>query len=225
MYTSMTDSIPTVGENYDRLAGEYTRHVADELRHKPLDRSLLLRFAAELSGRGTICDIGCGPGHVARFLHEAGTEVFGMDISSAMLDQARKLNPMIPFHQGDMLALELPNGTLAGIVAFYAIVNIPEHSLIQVFREMERALEPGGRLLLAFHVGDEHIHVEELWGVTISMDFFLFEPERIQLYLEEAGFAIREVIVREPYPPDVEYQSRRAYIFARKPEGIITPVT
>ncbi len=35
--------------------------------------------------------------------------------------------------------------------------------------------------------------------------------------MEAAGFAIEEVIEREPYAPEVEYQSRRAYIFARKP--------
>ena len=34
--------------------------------------------------------------------------------------------------------------------------------------------------------------------------------------LEVAGFTIEEVVEREPYP-DVEYPSRRAYIFARKP--------
>jgi hypothetical protein len=35
--------------------------------------------------------------------------------------------------------------------------------------------------------------------------------------LEVAGFGIQEIIEREPYAPDVEYQSRRAYVFARKP--------
>jgi len=34
--------------------------------------------------------------------------------------------------------------------------------------------------------------------------------------MEEAGFEIEEVIEREPYE-GVEYPSRRAYIFAKKP--------
>jgi len=49
------------------------------------------------------------------------------------------------------------------------------------------------------------------------MDFFLFPPQEIRRSMEAAGFAIEEVIEREPYAPEVEYQSRRAYIFARKP--------
>ncbi|MGA2588568.1 MAG: hypothetical protein ABSH32_01510 [Bryobacteraceae bacterium] len=49
------------------------------------------------------------------------------------------------------------------------------------------------------------------------MEFLLFPPSEIRRYLEEAGLAIEEVIERDPYP-EVEHQSRRAYIFARKPE-------
>jgi hypothetical protein len=47
------------------------------------------------------------------------------------------------------------------------------------------------------------------------MDFHLHPPARIRLDLEGAGFSVEQVIEREPYP-DVEYQSRRAYVFARK---------
>jgi hypothetical protein len=82
---------------------------------------------------------------------------------------------------------------------------------------MVRVLQPGGLLLLAFHAGDKTLHEEELWGRSISMDFFLFPTLEIRGVLEAAGFAIEEVIERRPYAPEVEYQSRRAYIFARKP--------
>jgi ubiquinone/menaquinone biosynthesis C-methylase UbiE len=85
-----------------------------------------------------VCDMGCGPGQVARYLHEAGAPVFGLDLSPQMLEQARQLNPGISFREGNMLALDLQDRTLAGIAAFYAIVNIPKDSLPLVFREMER---------------------------------------------------------------------------------------
>jgi hypothetical protein len=77
-------------------------------------------------------------------------------------------------------------------------------------------LQPGGLLLLAFHTGNEVLHEDELWGQKISMDFLLLQPSEIRVDLEVAGFTIEEVVEREPYP-DVEYPSRRAYIFARKP--------
>jgi SAM-dependent methyltransferase len=211
----MKDPTNSIRESYDRLAEEYAHRIADELQHKPLDRELLTRFTRETKGRGDVCDMGCGPGHVARYLRDAGGSVFGLDLSPGMLEQARKLNPDIPFREGNMLALDLADGTLAGIAAFYAIVNIPKPSLALVFQEFQRVLRPDGLLLLAFHMGDEIIREEELWGQKISMDFLLLQPSEIKLGLDAAGLTIEEVVEREPYP-DVEYPSRRAYIFARK---------
>ena len=213
----MSDSLTkAIRESYDRLAEEYARRIANELEHKPLDRELLDRFARATEGRGEVCDMGCGPGHVARHLHDAGANVFGLDLSPGMVEQARKLNPHIPFREGNMMALDIADDTLAGVAAFYAIVNIPRQSLPLVFREIKRALRPGGLLLLAFHAGDEVIHEEELWGQKISMDFSLFPTPVIKSDLESAGFVVEEIIERPPYP-DVEYPSYRAYIFARKP--------
>jgi ubiquinone/menaquinone biosynthesis C-methylase UbiE len=215
----MSDASHSIRDSYDRVADEYTRHIFDELQSKPLDRALLDRFAAETAGIGRVCDIGCGPGHVARYLHKAGVTVFGLDLSQGMLEQAQKLNPEIRFTQGNMLGLELADDSLAGIVAFYSIVHLPQQSLPQAFREMERVLQPGGRVLLAFHMGNEVIQRKELWGQPVSLDFFFFEPAIIQREMESSGLRIEEVIEREPYAPEVEYQSRRAYIFARKPDS------
>jgi ubiquinone/menaquinone biosynthesis C-methylase UbiE len=208
--------IRIICDDYDKLAEDYARNIYDELRHKPLDRALLDRLAASLRGRGEICDMGCGPGQVARYLKDAGAEVFGLDLSRGMLEQARKLNPDIRFREGNMLALDLPDESLAGIAAFYAIVNLPKEVLPQVFREMARVLKPEGHLLLAFHAGDETLQEKELWGHRIAMDFLLLPPVGIREQLEQAGLTIDEVIERDPYP-DVEYPSHRAYIFASKP--------
>lgn len=213
----------SIRDSYDRVADEYARRLFGELRSKPLDRQLLDRFAADVARRGEVCDMGCGPGQVARYLRDAGTSVFGLDLSPGMVAEARRLNPDIAFREGDMLALDLADGALAGIAAFYAIVNIPAGSLPAVFREMARVLQPAGLLLLAFHAGREAVRERELWGRPIEMDFFFFEPPAIRRALEDAGFVVEDVIERGPYAPDVEYQSRRAYVFARRPASAAAP--
>jgi ubiquinone/menaquinone biosynthesis C-methylase UbiE len=215
MEDNLTQSIR---DSYDRLADEYALRISGELQHKPLDRELLNRFAAEIAEREEVCDMGCGPGHVARYLRDLGTSVFGLDLSPKMLEEARRLNPDISFQVGNMMDLSLEDRTLAGIAAFYAIVNIPKECLPLVFREMERVLQPGGLLLLAFHCGDQVLRENELWGRSIAMDFFLFQPSEIRRFVEAAGLDIEDIIERGPYAPEVEYQSRRAYVLARKPQ-------
>jgi len=203
--------------SYDQVADEYARRIFDELRHKPLDRQLLDRFAASVCDAGPACDMGCGPGQVAHYLHERGVQVCGVDLSPAMVERARSLTPGVEFRQGDMMALDAPDGAWAGIAAFYSIIHIPRGDMAQALGELRRALRPGGLLLLAFHLGDDTIHLDDWWDQKVCVDFFFFRSAEMEGYLTSAGFEIEEIIEREPYP-EVEHPSRRAYIFARRPK-------
>jgi SAM-dependent methyltransferase len=202
--------------SYDVVADEYVRRIFDELQYKPLDRRLLDRFAARVRDVGPACDMGCGPGHVARYLHERGVQVCGVDLSPAMVERARRLTPGIEFRQGDMMALDTPDATWAGIAAFYSIIHIARDDMARALGELRRVLRPGGLLLLAFHIGDDTIHLEEWWGQKVCVDFFFFRSDEVAGYLRAAGFEIEEIIEREPYP-DVEHPSRRSYLFAGRP--------
>lgn len=212
----MSDTVESIRRNYDSVADEYARRIFDELRNKPLDRQLLDRFVAATRERGEVCDMGCGPGHVARYLRDAGAAASGLDLSPGMLEQARQLNPGMEFRQGNMLALDMKEDSLAGITAFYAIVNLPPEVLPTVFREMHRVLRPDGLLLLAFHNGDEERHLTEFLDRPVDMSFHLFDPRVLGRVLESIGFKVEEIIERDAYP-EVEHPTRRAYIFARKP--------
>jgi ubiquinone/menaquinone biosynthesis C-methylase UbiE len=207
------EELETIRRSYDSVAGDYTARLANELEGKPLDLAWLDRFAARLQGAGFVCDLGCGPGHVARYLWDAGVDVFGLDLSPAMVAEASRLNPQISFCEGNMLALELEAGSLAGIVAFYAIVNLTMADIGKALREMRRVLRSGGQLLLAFHVGNETVHLDELWGRPVALDFRFFPSRNILQALAESGFEIGQAIERDPYP-DAEYPSRRAYMMA-----------
>lgn len=202
--------------SYDLVAEEYVRRIFDELRHKPLDRQLLDRLAARVRGVGPVCDMGCGPGHVARYLFEQGAEVCGVDLSPAMVEHARRLTPGIEFRQGDMMALDALDAAWAGIAAMYSIIHIPRRDMVRTLRELRRVLRPAGTLLMAFHIGDDTVHLDEWWGHKVSVDFHFFRSEEMAGYLRESGFEIEEIIERDPYP-DVEHQSRRSYIVARRP--------
>jgi SAM-dependent methyltransferase len=211
----MGDDEDKTRASYDRVAAEYARRLDDELDHKPLERRLLAEFAGRVAGR--IADVGCGPGHVAAYLRERGADVVGLDLSAAMVEQARALHPGVAFEQADMRALPLEDGALGGIVALYSLIHIPRGEVATVLREFRRVLRPGGLLLVGFHVGEEIRHVDEFFGEPVDLDFIFFTTEEMAGYLAAAAFALEETIAREPYP-EVEVQTRRAYLSARRPE-------
>ena len=149
---------PTVA--YDAVAARYAGRFLHELDTKPFDQDLLTRFATVLTanrrahGTGVICDLGCGPGHVGAFLAERGARVVGIDHSRGMVTQARLHYPTMPVGQGDMAALGLLDGSLAGIVCFYALIHIPRAQVPDVLHELHRVLTVGGALLVAVHGGE-----------------------------------------------------------------------
>ena len=212
----MNMDINELRDSYDQVAGEYVTRIFHELEHKPMDRALLDRFAAEERGLGTVCDMGCGPGHVAQYLHKQGVHVLGIDVSPRMVEQARQLNPEIEFQQGNMSSLDVENEAWGGIVAFYSIIHIPRAEVISVLREFRRVLQSNGLLLLSFHLGQEIIHLDEWWGEKVALDFVFFQLHEMEDYLKAEGFEIEDSIERLPYE-GFEVQTRRAYIFARKP--------
>jgi SAM-dependent methyltransferase len=205
-----------VQTTYDDLAAEYAARLAGELAGKPLDRALLDRFAEKVRGIGPVYELGCGPGHVARYLHERGVDVSGIDLSPAMVEQAQRLHPDIAFRRGDMLALDVPEGALAGVVSFYAIVHLAPEALPEAFGEIRRVLRPEGTVLLAFHVGEGSVRPGELWGIPTALDWIFFRTEEVIKSLGAAGLVVTEAIERDPYE-GVEHPSRRAYVFARAP--------
>jgi SAM-dependent methyltransferase len=203
-----------VRESYDSAAKVYAEHLASELVQKPLDRHLLNRFAEETRGQGLVADLGCGPGHVAKYLHDRGVAVVGIDISSQMIRCAQSLNPGLEFRVGDMRELSLPTASLVGLVAFYSIVHFEPAELNGVMVELKRVLAPGGLALVSFHMGDQVVHVDDLFGAPVNLDFRFHAPSTVIEALRTAHFTVIERVEREPYE-GVEYQSRRCYLLAR----------
>ena len=203
---------------YDAVAEEYAETFSSEHEKKPKDREMLLRFSREVGDRRPIWDLGCGPGHTTRFLKDLGIDVSGLDLSEKLLEQARRRHPGIIFRKGNLLGLDLDDGSTAGITSFYAMVHFTKEQVEKAFSEIFRVLQPGGQLLFTYHIGQETIRLHEFLGRPIDIDFMFYTTGFISGCLKKSGFEKIDIIEREPYP-GVEYQSRRAYAFARKPDS------
>jgi SAM-dependent methyltransferase len=105
-----------------------------------------------------IVEVGCGVGRITRCLAERGGHVRAMDVSEAMLEQARRLNPEL-----DNVEWILGDGrTLAPIEAdstdvchsFVVFQHIPDPEITLTYvREMGRVLRTGG--IAFFQVSNE----------------------------------------------------------------------
>jgi ubiquinone/menaquinone biosynthesis C-methylase UbiE len=203
--------------SFDAVADTYAATFSDELAGKPLDRALLSAFA-ELVPAGPVVDVGCGPGYVTAHLASLGLDASGIDLSPGMVEVARRAYPALSFSVGSMLGLDLPDGSVAGLVAYYSIVNIPRSELPAVFAEFARVLVPGGVLLMVFQVGDEVRHGTEWLGHPVDLHVYRNQPDVVAGLLAEAGLAVRMTTVRQPDDDGVEV-GPRAYLVATRLSG------
>ncbi|WP_433473564.1 class I SAM-dependent methyltransferase [Spirillospora sp. CA-142024] len=148
----MTETVTRAG--YDAVASLYADLFRNSLDDLPLDRSLIIAFAEMVPAGGRVADLGCGPGHVTALLDTLGLDASGIDLSPAMIAQARADNPHLRFEEGSMTALDLPDGGLAGALAWYSLIHMEPARLPAVFAEFHRVLAADGLLLLAFQSTD-----------------------------------------------------------------------
>jgi SAM-dependent methyltransferase len=151
------------------------------------------------AGGGPVADVGCGPGYVTGYLHDAGVDVFGIDLSAEMVAIAARDYPDLRFEVGTMTDLDLADDSVVGIVAFWSVIHLPDEAVPGVFGEFRRVLRPHGRLLVGFHVGNETRHTSEGYtGRPINVDSHHRPPSTMRGWLRDAGFTIEAELVLGP---------------------------
>jgi SAM-dependent methyltransferase len=213
---------PVVQAAYDTVAEDYAELLRDELDRKPLDRALLRTFAEAVAagGGGRVADVGCGPGRITAHLHDLGRDAFGVDLSPAMIAVARRTHPHLRFEVGSMTGLDLPDGGLAGVVAWYSIIHFPPERLPGVLAELLRVVAPGGYLLLAFQAGDERVRLARAYGHEIALDAYRLPPDRIVSLVEAAGATLEARLVRAA---GAREKTPQAFLLARKDQDVPCP--
>ena len=199
--------------SYDAVADPYAQKFFDELSRKPFDCGLLDAFAATLPAPVAL-DVGCGPGHIGRYLSGRGLDVTGVDLSPRMIEHARRLNTGVAFEVADMRSLPAGDATVGGIAAFYSLIHIPRIEVPAVLHEFRRALMPSGRLLVAVHGGSGAINAQEFMGKQVPFEATLFEADELAGLVTDAGFENVSAKIRARY--EFESHTPRLYVSATR---------
>lgn len=205
-----------VRSSYDAVATAYADHLVDELHRLPFETWLLDRVLAHASGQPVV-EVGSGPGHVTAYLGDGGADAMGMDLSPAMVIEARRRFPGRSFEVGDLRRLSRPATSVgwAAVLGWYSLIHLAASELPDAVAALVRPLAPGGWLVLGMHAGAEVRHLDEWFGHQVDLDFVLHEPAFVVGVVEGADLVEVEWYLRGPLTARGE-TTQRLYVVGRK---------
>ncbi|CAM5313670.1 SAM-dependent methyltransferase OS=Streptomyces griseomycini OX=66895 GN=FHS37_002036 PE=4 SV=1 [Streptomyces griseomycini] len=190
---STEDWLEDTRASYDTVAVSYADQVRHLLDETPEERAAMALFAdlVRTGGGGPVADVGCGPGRITAHLHGPGVDAFGIDLSPGMVEVARRDHPGLRFEVGSMTDLDLADGSMAGLVAWYSLIHVPDDEIGRVLAHFRRVLRAGGPLLLGFHVGDgSRLKTRGYGGHPMKVHVHRRQPDRVTAWLDDAGFSV-----------------------------------
>jgi uncharacterized protein len=201
---------------YTAVSSAYADHLVDELEDLPFE-SWLLRRVVDLAGDHPVVEVGCGPGHVTHFLAQAGAQATGMDLTPAMVEEARRRFPDGTYQVGDLRQLMRPpdDAGWGAVLAWYSLIHLAPSELPDAVGALTRPLLPGGWLVVGAHAGREVRHLDSWLDVEVDLDLVMHDPQEIVVAMEKAGLVDVEWYLRGPLHRET---TERVYVFARNPE-------
>ena len=183
----MTDA--QVLHAYAARAAEYTSVLGaiEDMHEHDLRR--IERWAGEI--RGPVIDAGCGPGHWTDYLHKRSVDIAGVDFVPEFIEIARLRFPEVLFRVSSVRALDVADGGLSGVLAWYSLIHLVPAELPHILSELARVLRPQGRLLIGFFEGVS----AEPFDHAITKAYYCSLDQMSRL-LQDAGFEVLDVETR-----------------------------
>lgn len=203
----MLDTAPDVAafQRFERDGWDRVAHLYDAT-WAPLTTQLVepLLDAAAVGAGQRVLDLACGPGYVAAAAAARGAEVVALDISAAMVAEARRRHPELDVREGAAERVDFADESFDRVLMSFGILHVADPAA--VLREVRRLLRPDGRF--AFTVwarpdvspGARLVesaivrHALPADDLPSGPDQYAYaEPARVREALAAAGFAASEV--------------------------------
>ena len=142
-------------DHQSRILDQFTRQAEPFARAQAIRNQEALDRIVALAGAGpqdTSLDVACGPGLLACAFARVVRHAVGIDLTPAMLEQARKTQAEqglenLTWHQGDVTALPYPAEHFSIVSSRFAFHHLLDP--LAALNEMKRVCKPGGRIVVA----------------------------------------------------------------------------
>jgi len=172
---------------YNETAKEYAQNVKDICPMNELEK-----FVKMLPFYSKILDVGCGSGVASKILSDKGHNLFGIDLSRELLNEAKKQPPLANFYLQDMRNLGFKDNRFMGIWNVGSLLHLKKQDVSKALDETYRVLAPKGIMYLSVKSGTgEGLEEDKRYGGKPKW-YSYFESEEINNLLEKSGFKILE---------------------------------
>jgi ubiquinone/menaquinone biosynthesis C-methylase UbiE len=138
-----------------RILDQFTRQAAPFAQAQAIRNQEALERIVKLAEGGpedTSLDVACGPGLLACAFARAVRHAVGLDLTPAMLEQARKTQAEqglqnVTWQQGDVNSLPYPDSHFSIVSSRFAFHHLLEP--LAALKEMKRVCKLGGRVVVA----------------------------------------------------------------------------
>ena len=186
-----------VRDAYSSMSEQYLGLFDGGWRAHEDDTALVRRHLTGLPG--PVLDLGCGPGHWTAYLHSLGADVTGVDIVPEFIAHARAMHRGPEFRVGSMTELDMPEHSVAGILAWYSTIHLKPADLDRVLAEFRRLLTPTGMLVVGFFDSNDGVARFDHKVITA----YRWPVDQFTQHLAKAGFTEVQRLKREsPDRPD-----------------------
>jgi len=179
----MEDKIKEAVKVYNKIASIYSEHNFPKLM-----QFQLTKFQSFLKGK-RLLDAGCGVGRDVDYFVEDGYDIIGIDVSKKMIEEAKKLVPKGNFKVMDFRKMSFKDNSFDGVWCMASLYHVAPKEMPKVLKEFHRVLDEKGVLYLAVYEGTGKKEVDDP-NYKEKRTFYYYNQEKMQEYLEDAGFSI-----------------------------------
>jgi SAM-dependent methyltransferase len=190
--------------------------------HRRTDTGQAIDFLMGLCAGGRALELGVGTGRIALLLAGRGVSVYGMDASTAMLEQLTAADPQrtVTTMVGDFCDFALPERYDLIYCVYNAVFGLlTQRDQVQCFRSTARHLQPTGRFVLQCFVprGDLGARIadvrEDEYGLRVSTGQHDRSQQIVrtrQIYVGSNGTYSYDLTYRYVYPSEMDLMAELA---------------